>query len=141
MPVNSVLLRLNSVLGMIWGIVGEPVGRLPQKPPAPFHIPKLINGIPFRGRFWELEDMAKVFKDYTQGQTMLLPPSLDELIGDSHPVRLVHNIIDRLDLDLLLRKYKGGGASSYHPRMLLKVLVYGYQDNAYSSRKLEAHVR
>ena len=67
--------------------------------------------------------MVKVFKDYTQGQTMLLPPSLDELIGDSHPVRLANNIIDRLDLNLLLGKYKGGGASSYHPLMLLKVLV------------------
>lgn len=85
--------------------------------------------------------MAKVFKDYPQGQTMLFPPSLDELISANHPVRLVNSIIDRLDLDPLLKRYRGGGASSYHPRMLLKVLVYGYLDNVYSSRKLEAHVR
>lgn len=85
--------------------------------------------------------MAKVFKDYPQGQTMLFPPSLDELISSNHPVRLVNEIIDKLDLDPLFRKYRGGGASSYHPRMLLKVLVYGYLDNVYSSRKLEAHVQ
>ena len=77
----------------------------------------------------------------TQGQTLLFPPSLEEMIGPSHPVRLVNEVVEKLDLDLLLRSYPGGGASSYHPRMLLKVLVYGYLDNVYSSRKLEAHVR
>ena len=36
-----------------------------------------------------------------------------------------------------MSKYRGGGASSYHPKMLLKILVYGYLSNIYSSRKLE----
>lgn len=44
-------------------------------------------------------------------------------------------------MDPVLKKYKGGGTSSYHPRMLLKVLVYGYLCNIYSSRKLEAAVK
>ena len=82
-------------------------------------------------------DMAKLFKDYPQHQLMLLPPSLEELIGADHPVRVVNSVIDRLDLKALNRTYKGGGASSYHPRMLLKVLVFGYVSNIYSSRKLE----
>lgn len=69
---------------------------------------------------------------------MLLPPSLDELIDSNHPVRVVNAMIDRLDLDVLLDQYRGGGASSYHPRMLLKVLIYGYVTNIYSSRRLEA---
>lgn len=54
-----------------------------------------------------------------------------------HPVRVVSHVIDRIDLEPLLRKYKGGGSSGYHPRMLLKVLVYGYLNNIYSSRNLE----
>ena len=72
---------------------------------------------------------------------MLIPPSLDELIKPNHPVRFLNGIIDQLNLDSLLNKYEGGGASSYHPRMLLKVLVYGYLCNIYSSRKLEDAVR
>src|SRR5690606_321387 len=37
----------------------------------------------------------------------------------------------------LLRQYRPGGTSSYHPRMLLKVLVYSYINNVYSSRRIE----
>ena len=66
---------------------------------------------------------------------MLLPPSLDDLIGENHPVRVVNKIIDSIDIRSLLRKYKGGGSSSYHPRMLLKILIYSYVNNIYSSRK------
>lgn len=79
-----------------------------------------------------------VFKEYAQHQTMLLPPSLDELIAERHPVRTVSSIIDQIDLELLEKEYSGGGTSSYHPRMLLKVLVYGYLSNVYSTRRLEA---
>ncbi len=85
--------------------------------------------------------MAKIFKDYPQGQTMLFPPSLDEMIEPEHPVRLVSSILDKLDLAPLLSRYRGCGASSYHPRMLLKVLVYGYLTNIYSTRKMEAAVK
>lgn len=68
---------------------------------------------------------------------MMLPPSLEELIDKNHPVRVVNQIIDRIDIDPLLKKFKGGGTSSYHPRMLLKVLVYAYVNNTYSSRRME----
>ena len=85
--------------------------------------------------------MGKLFKDYTQGQTLLFPPSLDELIEPNHPVLVVSSIIDRLDLDDLLSGYRGGGASSYHPRMLLKVVVYAYLNNIYSTRKMEAALK
>jgi transposase len=78
-----------------------------------------------------------VFKDYSPNQILLLPPSLEEMIDPNHPVRVVNQVIDCLDLDLLIKKYKGGGCSSYHPRLLLKLLVYGYLSNQYSSRKIE----
>jgi len=69
---------------------------------------------------------------------MLLPPSLEELIPLRHPVRVVNEVIESINLELLEKAYKGGGTSSYHPKMLLKILVYGYVTNIYSSRKLEA---
>jgi len=78
-----------------------------------------------------------VFKDYSPNQILLLPPSLEEMIDPNHPVRVVNQVIDSLDIDTLIRKYKGGGCSSYHPRLLLKLLVYGYLSNQYSSRKIE----
>src|SRR5690554_2636415 len=82
-----------------------------------------------------------VFKPYDSDQLQLLPPSLEELISVNHPARIVKKVIDEIDIRPINRKYKGGGASSYHPRMLLKVLVYGYLTNTYSSRKLEEQVR
>jgi transposase len=77
------------------------------------------------------------FKAYPQTQLLLLPPSLDELIDSNHPVRLINNIVDKLDLQKLIATYEGGGCSSYSPRMLLKILLYGYMSNVFSSRKLE----
>jgi transposase len=82
-----------------------------------------------------------VFKHYDPGQAMLLPPSLEELIDKTHAVRVVGDVIDRIDIEPLLETFKGGGTSSYHPRMLLKVLVYAYLNNIYSSRRIEAAVK
>lgn len=82
-----------------------------------------------------------VFKPYSPNQQLLLPPSLNELIPVDHPVRVIDEVIEKIDLDILLEQYKGGGTSSYHPNMLLKILVYGYLSNIYSSRKLEAATR
>ena len=79
-----------------------------------------------------------VFKTYTPNQILLFPSSLEEKIDQNHPVRIVNNIIDRIDIEPLIKKYKGGGSSSYHPRMMLKVLVYAYLVNMYHSRKIEA---
>lgn len=78
-----------------------------------------------------------VFKTYNQDQLSLLPPSYDDLVATNHPVRVVNTIIDNIDISTLERGYKGGGTSSYHPRMLLKVIVYSYLRNLYSSRKIE----
>jgi len=81
------------------------------------------------------------FKEYNPGQMSLLPPSLEELIPADHVVRIVDHVIDRIKLDPLVKKYPGGGASSYHPRMMLKILVYAYLCNTYQSRKIEAAVQ
>ena len=78
-----------------------------------------------------------VFKDYSPKQNLLFPPNLEELISENHPVRVVNRIIDGINIDGLLSSYKGGGTSSYHPRMLLKVIIYAYLRNIYSSRNIE----
>lgn len=81
--------------------------------------------------------MANItFKSDNQKQSLLLPPSLDELIPATHSVRVVNAIIDRLDVDGVLRTYRGGGNSCFHPRQMLKILVYAYLNNIYSSRRI-----
>jgi transposase len=86
--------------------------------------------------------MAKPrFKPYQQHQRFLFPPNLEDMVSANHPVRVVSEVIDRIDIDIIIKKYKGVGSSSYHPRMLLKVLVYGYLNNIYSSRRIEASVK
>jgi transposase len=82
-------------------------------------------------------DLKVVFKTYDQQQAMLLPPSLDELIAQNHPVRIVNKVLDQINIEPLIAKYKAGGTSSFHPRMLLKVLVFAYINNIYISRKIE----
>lgn len=82
--------------------------------------------------------MAKIsFKPNQQGQAVLFPPSIDSMIADDSPVRLINQVVDELDLSGIDFGYKGGGCSSYHPRMLLKVLFYAYLNNIYSCRKIE----
>lgn len=80
---------------------------------------------------------APVWKTNNQSQLRLLPPSYDDFIPTNHPVRVVNTILDQVDISCIERTYKGGGTSSYHPRSLLKVLVYSYLRNLYSSRKIE----
>jgi len=84
--------------------------------------------------------LSVVFKSNLQHQGMLLPPDLSDLIAQNHPVRVVNEVLEKIDITPLLRQYKPGGTSSYHPRMLLKVVVYGYINNVYSSRKIEEAV-
>lgn len=85
--------------------------------------------------------MAKVktsviFKQYNQQQALLLPPSLEELIGEKHLVRVVNEVVASMDLSDLINLYEGGGTSAYHPRMLLKVLQYAYSVKIYTGRKI-----
>jgi transposase len=88
-------------------------------------------------KIFDMKKRKVVFKRYEQNQPMLLPPSYDELVPENHPVRIVNEVIERIDIGGLEGSYKGGGTSSYHPRMLLKVVVYAYLRNIYSSRKME----
>lgn len=82
-----------------------------------------------------------VFKEYVQGQVVFLPTDIEAQIPPKHLVRIVNSSIEKMDLSALLAQYKGGGTSSYHPKMLLKVLVYAYTQQIYSSRKIAKALR
>jgi len=77
-----------------------------------------------------------VFKPYYQDQLMAFPLTFEELLPADHPVRIVDKVINAINVEPLLECYHIRGASNYHPILLLKVLVYGYVTNIYSSRKL-----
>lgn len=81
------------------------------------------------------------FKPYDQKQVLAIPPTLEDLIPQAHPVRIVNEVINKLNIEPLLKAYHIKGSSSYHPQLLLKVVVYGYVTNTYSSRKLAAACR
>ena len=82
--------------------------------------------------------MAKVtYKSYNQNDNLLFPPCLGDFIPENDPVRVVNAIVDNLDISAIEATYEGGGTSSYHPRMLIKVVLYSYLQNVYSGRKME----
>jgi len=66
-----------------------------------------------------------------------LPPSVDEWLPERHLARFVVEVIDGLDLSVMSKSYRGAGSASYHPALLLGLLVYGYATGVFSSRKLE----
>jgi transposase len=81
--------------------------------------------------------MAKiVFKNQTGNCPELFPVNIFDKIPENHPVRLVDAVVNSLDISDILKKYKGGGTSAYHPRMMIKVLFYSYLSNVYSCRKI-----
>lgn len=86
--------------------------------------------------------MQKVlFKQYNEGEILLFPARLDSTIGSNHLVRVINQVVNQLDLTFLLSTYSGGGTTSYHPRMLLKVLLYAYCLKLYTGRKIANALR
>ena len=82
--------------------------------------------------------MAKIhFHPYTPNQLVLFPQRIDEDIAGNDPVRIVNAIVDSLNLESFKKLYKERGRSPYHPRMMLKVILYAYMNNIYSCRRIE----
>lgn len=76
------------------------------------------------------------FKPYIQEEGFLFPPHLSDLIPDNHLVRVVSEIVDQLDLSNITKSYVFQGAEAYHPKMLTKILFYGYATGTMSSRNI-----
>lgn len=110
----------------------------------PYPTPGLCNKYITHGIYvvyYRMSHKKVTFKEYAPKQTTLLPQDLSELIPENHLVRVIDQIVDQLDLSDVLASYKGGGRSSYHPRMMLKVLLYAYCQQLYSCRKIAAALR
>src|ERR1700742_1214188 len=79
----------------------------------------------------------KTFRPYDPEQMLLLPPSLQEWLPENHLARFVSEVVDELDLSAIESRYsEERGYPPYHPRMMVKVLLYGYCTGTYSSRRL-----
>lgn len=74
-------------------------------------------------------------------QLILMPQSIDEMLDTDEPIRLLSDVMDRLDYCALERSYPGGGCPAYSPRLLVKLLVFSYSQGIRSSRKIAQAVR
>ena len=79
----------------------------------------------------------KNFRPVDRDTGFLMPPSVDEWLPEKHLARFVVDMIASLDLRAMIGSYRGSGEASYHPTVLLGILVYGYATGVFSSRKLE----
>ena len=79
----------------------------------------------------------KFIPQTSRDQIMLLPPSINDFIEDGHIVRTIDEIVERLDTKGIEDKYSELGRPAFHPKMLLKVLLYGYSSGLRASRKIE----
>ena len=77
-----------------------------------------------------------MFKKYDQKQQFLLPISLENFIPEDHIGRILNDIIDAIDITTFESKYSKDGCPAYHPRLLIKILLYGYMINIRSSRDI-----
>ena len=77
------------------------------------------------------------FRPIDRQTAYLLPPSVEDWLPERHLARFVVEMVDQLDLSAMSRAYRGSGSASYHPRLLLALVVYGYATGVFSSRKLE----
>ena len=81
----------------------------------------------------------KTFRPYQPDQLLLLPPSIQEWLPEGHLARFVSEVVDALDLAAIEDRYtEERGYPPYHPRMMTKLLVYGYCSGTYSSRRIAA---
>lgn len=77
------------------------------------------------------------FKEYIQDQLTLFPHNFDDFIPQNDPVRVINKIINNLDLSTIENTFKEKGCSAYPPKLLLKIIIYAYFRNTFSSRKIE----
>jgi len=83
--------------------------------------------------------MSKAYKPYLPEQDLLLPPSLKDWLPEKHLAYFVSEVVDELDLSGIEAVYEKDlrGQPPYDPRMMTKLLVYGYCVGVYSARKIQ----
>ena len=83
--------------------------------------------------------MAKGYRTYLPEQDLLLPPSLRDWLPENHLAHFVSDVVDQLDLNAIESVYEKEerGQPPYHPRMMTKILLYGYCVGVFSSRRMQ----
>jgi transposase len=76
-----------------------------------------------------------MFIQYNTEQ-LVLPMDVELFIPQNHLSRIVHLAVESMDSNILLQGYLGGGRPPYHPKMMLKVILYAYATRTYSSRDI-----
>lgn len=76
-------------------------------------------------------------KSYDQKQSLLFPPHIRRFLPDDHPAVIINDIVDSMDLSVLYKKLSPEGNPSYHPAMMIKILIYAYATGIFSSRKIQ----
>jgi transposase len=87
--------------------------------------------------------MPKGYRTYLPEQELLLPPSLREWLPQNHLVYFVSDVVDQLDLSAIHAVYEKEqrGQPPYDPRLMTKLLVYGYCTGVFSSRRIQKRLR
>jgi transposase len=87
--------------------------------------------------------MAKGYRTYLPEQDLLLPPSLREWLPENHLVYFVSDVVDQLDLSAMYAVYEKEkrGQPPYDPRLMTKLLVYGYCTGVFSSRRIQKRMQ
>ena len=84
--------------------------------------------------------MSRVYREYQPDQQFLLPPNVRDWLPDDHLALFVSDVVDELDLSAITSVYESGdgrGMPPWHPRMMVKLLIYAYCMGKPSSRKIE----
>jgi len=87
--------------------------------------------------------MPKGYRTYLPEQDLLLPPSLREWLSEDHLVYFVSDVVDQLDLSAIHAVYEKEkrGQPPYDPRLMTKLLVYGYCTGVFSSRRIQKRIQ
>jgi len=83
--------------------------------------------------------MGKTYRAYLPEQDLLLPPSLRDWLPEDHLAYFVSDVVEQLDLRAIESVYEEEerGQPPYHPRMMSKILIYGYCVGVFSSRRMQ----
>src|ERR1700675_958261 len=87
--------------------------------------------------------MPKGYRTYLPEQDLLLPPSLREWLSEDHLLYFVSDVVDTLDLSAIHAVYgeEKRGQPPYDPRLMTKLLVYGYCTGVFSSRRIQKRLQ
>src|SRR5690606_4687745 len=97
---------------------------------------KLVDGKDVKKEKTSKRKLAPTFKPYNNRQVQVIY-DIEALIPENHPSRIVDEMVASVTDEQFFSYYRGGGRASYHPKMMLKIILYGYTQKVYSCRGIE----